>query len=54
MQMEKLNADMEEQISNNTQLLAENSQKQVELKMKDDEIEVQKQETMRINKVRNA
>jgi hypothetical protein len=26
----------------------------VELKMKDDEIEVQKQETMRINKVRNT
>ncbi|CAM6008539.1 unnamed protein product [Sphagnum balticum] len=52
--MEKLNADMEEQISNNTQLLAENSQKQVELKMKDDEIEVQKQETMRINKLRES
>lgn len=35
----KLHHDLEEQIHTNTQLLAENSQKQVELKMKDEEIE---------------
>lgn len=49
--MEKLNADLEEQVSNNAQLLAENSQKQVELKMREDDIENQKQELIRVNKV---
>ena len=49
--MEKLNADLEEQVSNNAQLLAENSQKQVELKMREDDIENQKQEVIRVNKV---
>ena len=34
----KLHHDLEEQIHTNTQLLAENSQKQVELKNKDDDI----------------
>lgn len=34
----KLHHDLEEQIHTNTQLLAENSQKQVELKAKDEEI----------------
>lgn len=51
--MEKLNVDMEEQISTNTQLLAENSQRQVELKLKDEEIEKRIEETMRANKVRD-
>lgn len=51
LQMEKLNADLEEQVSNNAQLLAENSQKQVELKMREDDIENQKQEVIRVNKV---
>ncbi|PRP78294.1 flagellar associated protein [Planoprotostelium fungivorum] len=35
---QKLQQDLEEQISNNTQLLAENSQRQVELKAKEEEI----------------
>mmetsp|Transcript_20814 Transcript_20814/g.48084 ORF Transcript_20814/g.48084 Transcript_20814/m.48084 type:complete len:895 (+) Transcript_20814:173-2857(+) len=35
---QKLQQDLEEQISTNTQLLAENAQRQVELKLKDDEI----------------
>ena len=34
----KLHHDLEEQIHTNTQLLAENSQKQVELKTKEDDI----------------
>ena len=34
----KLHHDLEEQIHTNTQLLAENSQKQVELKNKDDDV----------------
>eukprot|EP00210_Caulerpa_lentillifera_P001811 g1741.t1 len=38
----KSHHDLEEQIHTNTQLLAENSQKQVELKMKDEEIEQMK------------
>lgn len=48
-----MQGDLEEQINNNTQLLAENSQKQVELKLKEDEIESFKQEIVRVNKVRN-
>ena len=36
--VQKLHHDLEEQIHTNTQLLAENSQKQVELKVKEDEI----------------
>ncbi|BBN13317.1 cilia- and flagella-associated protein 58 [Marchantia polymorpha subsp. ruderalis] len=50
----KMQGDLEEQINNNTQLLAENSQKQVELKLKEDEIESFKQEIVRVNKVREA
>ena len=38
MKVQKLHHDLEEQIHTNTQLLAENSQKQVELKVKEDEI----------------
>ena len=36
--VQKLHHDLEDQIHTNTQLLAENSQKQVELKSKEDEI----------------
>ncbi|KAI5082160.1 hypothetical protein GOP47_0001903 [Adiantum capillus-veneris] len=50
----KLHSDLEEQIHANTQLLAENSQKQVELKIKDDEIQAVKAEIVRINKLREA
>ena len=50
-QVIKLHSDLEEQIHANTQLLAENSQKQVELKIKDDEIQSVKAEVVRINKV---
>ncbi|KAH7372738.1 hypothetical protein KP509_17G018700 [Ceratopteris richardii] len=50
----KLHSDLEEQIHANTQLLAENSQKQVELKIKDDEIQAVKAEIIRINKLREA
>ncbi|KAJ7531789.1 hypothetical protein O6H91_14G058500 [Diphasiastrum complanatum] len=50
----KLHSDLEEQIHANTQLLAENSQKQVEVKIKDDEIQSIKTEAMRVNKIREA
>ncbi|KAL3698999.1 hypothetical protein R1sor_017021 [Riccia sorocarpa] len=50
----KMQGDLEEQINNNTQLLAENSQKQVELKLKEDEIESFKLEIIRVNKIREA
>lgn len=50
--VQKLHHDLEEQIHTNTQLLAENSQKQVELKVKEDEIQSIKMEAMRVNKVR--
>lgn len=49
-----LHSDLEEQIHANTQLLAENSQKQVELKIKDDEIQAVKSEVVRVNKIREA
>lgn len=49
--MAKLTTDLEDQILNNTTLLAENSQRQVELKLKDDEIEAVKAEVFRVNKV---
>lgn len=51
---QKLHHDLEEQIHNNTQLLAENSQRQVELKVKDDEINQIKQEATRVNKFRET
>ncbi|KAG2452279.1 hypothetical protein HYH02_003303 [Chlamydomonas schloesseri] len=50
--MQKLHHDLEEQIHTNTQLLAENSAKQVELKVKDEEITAIKQEASRVNKLR--
>eukprot|EP00955_Chlamydomonas_euryale_P009494 101406-Chlamydomonas_euryale.AAC.4 len=50
--VQKLHHDLEEQIHTNTQLLAENSQKQVELKVKEDEIAQIKAEAMRVNKLR--
>lgn len=50
-QVTKLHHDLEEQIHTNTQLLAENSAKQVELKGKDDEILAAKVELQKINKV---
>ncbi|KAF5837043.1 hypothetical protein DUNSADRAFT_4923 [Dunaliella salina] len=50
--VQKLHHDLEEQIHTNTQLLAENSQKQVELKVKEDEISQVKAEAMRVNKMR--
>jgi chromosome segregation ATPase len=54
LQMEKLNIEMEEQISTNTQLLTENSQRLVELKLKEEEIEKQTEETLRISKLHEA
>eukprot|EP01018_Ginkgo_biloba_P005612 Gb_23651 [translate_table: standard] len=50
----ELHSDLEEQIFANTQLLAENSQKQMELKIKDDEIQAIKDEVARVNKIREA
>mmetsp|Transcript_12291 Transcript_12291/g.30037 ORF Transcript_12291/g.30037 Transcript_12291/m.30037 type:complete len:870 (-) Transcript_12291:348-2957(-) len=52
--VQKLHHDLEEQIHTNTQLLAENSQKQVELKVKEDEIAQIKAEALRVNKLREA
>jgi chromosome segregation ATPase len=51
---QKLHHDLEEQIHTNTQLLAENSQRQVELKVKEDEINQIKVEAARVNKVRES
>mmetsp|Transcript_23941 Transcript_23941/g.66472 ORF Transcript_23941/g.66472 Transcript_23941/m.66472 type:complete len:870 (+) Transcript_23941:229-2838(+) len=51
---QKLHHDLEEQIHTNTQLLAENSQRQVELKVKEDEIAQIKVEATRVNKVRES
>ncbi|PNH05361.1 hypothetical protein TSOC_008387 [Tetrabaena socialis] len=50
--MQKLHHDLEEQIHTNTQLLAENSAKQVELKVKEEEIAAIKSEALRVNKLR--
>jgi len=49
--MERLNGTVEEQININTQLLAENNQRLVEIKLKEEEIEKQIEETNGINKV---
>ncbi|XP_024400258.1 uncharacterized protein [Physcomitrium patens] len=54
LRMEKLNAEMEEQISANTQLLADNSQKQVELKLKEEDIENLKEELVSVNKLQDV
>lgn len=50
-QVAKLTSDLEEQIKNNTTLMTENSQKQMEIKQKDEEIELQKLEIIKVNKV---
>ena len=50
--VQKLHRDLEEQIHTNTQLLAENSQKQMELKMKEDETTQIKLEAFRVSKLR--
>eukprot|EP00899_Mesostigma_viride_P002905 jgi/Mesvir1/12615/Mv16076-RA.1 len=52
--VQKLYADLEEQINTNTALLAENSQKQVELKVKEDEIAATRAEAARVNKMRDS
>ncbi len=51
---QKLQQDFEEQIHNNTQLLAENSQRAVELKAKEEEVAAIKNEVSRVNKVREG
>ncbi len=51
--VQKLHHDLEEQIHTNTQLLADNSQKQVELRVKEDEIAQIKAEAARVNKLRD-
>jgi len=48
----KLNSDLEDQVHTNTQLIAENSQKDVEIKVKEEEINAIKNEIVRINKIR--
>ena len=50
--VQKLHNDLEEQIHHNTQLLAENSQRQVELKGKEDELSQLRAEVQRVNKIR--
>jgi DNA repair exonuclease SbcCD ATPase subunit len=49
----KLQADLEEQIHSNTQLLAENGQKQLAIKAKDEEIVAARAEAARIAKLRD-
>jgi chromosome segregation ATPase len=51
---QKLQQDFEEQIHNNTQLLAENSQRALELKAREEEIAHVKAEVSRVNKVRES
>lgn len=50
-QVAKLTSDLEEQIKHNTTLMAENSQKQMDIKQKEEEIELHKQEVIKVNKV---
>ncbi|KAL3144393.1 hypothetical protein ABBQ32_004147 [Trebouxia sp. C0010 RCD-2024] len=52
--VQKLHHDLEDQIHTNTQLLAENSQKAVELKQKEEEILQVKAEAAKVAKVREA
>lgn len=47
----KIQSDLEEQIHQNATLLAENGQKQISIKAKDEEIAVAKAETGRISKI---
>ncbi|MEW5313648.1 MAG: hypothetical protein WDW38_005199 [Sanguina aurantia] len=51
--VQKLHHDLEEQIHTNTQLLGDNSQKQVELKVKEDEISGIRAEAVRVAKLRD-
>ena len=46
----KLQSDLEEQIHQNANLLADNGQKQISIKSKDDEISAAKAETARVTK----
>jgi chromosome segregation ATPase len=50
--VQKLQKDLDEQIHHNTQLEADNNDKQGQLKVKDDEIQQVKMETVRMNKLR--
>ncbi|CAG9466383.1 unnamed protein product [Pedinophyceae sp. YPF-701] len=52
--VQKLHHDLDEQIHQNTQLLAENSQRQVELKLKEDEIAAVRLELTKMGKLREA
>lgn len=47
----KLQSDLEEQIHQNANLLADNGQKQISIKSKDDEISAAKAETARVSKI---
>lgn len=49
----KIQSDLEEQIHQNATLLAENGQKQISIKAKDDEIAVAKAETVRVTKIQS-
>jgi len=46
-----MTCDLEEQIQNNTSLMAENSQKQSDVKKKEEEIDFKKKDIAKINKV---
>eukprot|EP00002_Diphylleia_rotans_P004987 TRINITY_DN1392_c1_g3_i1.p1 TRINITY_DN1392_c1_g3~~TRINITY_DN1392_c1_g3_i1.p1 ORF type:complete len:887 (-),score=260.76 TRINITY_DN1392_c1_g3_i1:165-2825(-) len=50
----KLQQDLEEQMHTNTQLIAENSQRTLEIKVKDEEIQHVRQETLRVNRIRES
>eukprot|EP01086_Lenisia_limosa_P012042 TRINITY_DN3928_c0_g1_i1.p1 TRINITY_DN3928_c0_g1~~TRINITY_DN3928_c0_g1_i1.p1 ORF type:complete len:819 (-),score=286.88 TRINITY_DN3928_c0_g1_i1:260-2716(-) len=50
----KLQHDLEEQVQTNTTLLAENTHRQVELKVKEDEVATIKQDLIRVNRVRDG
>jgi hypothetical protein len=49
----KLQTDLEEQIHQNTELLADNGQKQLLIKSKDEEVAAVKAETLRVTKLRD-
>lgn len=49
----KLHTDLEEQIHQNTELLAANCQNQVQLKLKDEELDATKAEVARVTKLRD-
>eukprot|EP00033_Pygsuia_biforma_P003301 GCRY01003618.1.p1 GENE.GCRY01003618.1~~GCRY01003618.1.p1 ORF type:complete len:896 (+),score=357.46 GCRY01003618.1:142-2829(+) len=54
LKLQKLQQDMEEQIHTNMQLSAESGQRQVEIKVKEDEIAALKQEQMKANRIREG